>query len=221
MKSILTLTGPTCSGKSTLERMMKERYGYENVISTTTRPMRDGEVNGVNYHYVTIEEFDALVAGNKMVEHVEFNGNKYGVSVDEVERVFATGKPVIVVVEPEGRKQVEQYAREHGWVFTSVFVGAIPKVIADRFFRRYNAELAACDPNDLGKLMLTYSSRLGTMMTTEVSWQIQSFTGAVKYDIRVLNFDSETEEDVMSAVQDMVERNCNLKEVVTGAMAGA
>lgn len=160
---IVTLTGPSCAGKSTLEKMLKQR-GFESVVSTTTRKMRDGEVNGESYHFISKSEFRRLEIQGAFVETVFFNGNHYGVTASEVERVFATGKPVVVVVEPSGLKQVRRYAKAKGWDVFSVWINNPDIVIAERFLRRFNSEITS------GSALQIYTSRLATMMSKERSW---------------------------------------------------
>lgn len=72
----LVLSGPSGSGKSTLlERLFKQfpsAFGFS--VSHTTRSPRKGEVEGISYHYVPKEAFDAMVAAGKFIEHAEFSG---------------------------------------------------------------------------------------------------------------------------------------------------
>ncbi len=103
---IITITGPSCAGKSTLERLLVKRGIAVNAISTTTRPMRTGDVQGESYYFVTREGFEQGLALGNFVEHVEFGGNYYGLSVSEIMRVAERSKPIAVVCEPIGQKQI-------------------------------------------------------------------------------------------------------------------
>ena len=60
MKQIVTLTGPSLSGKTTLMRRLQSLGGFKEIISHTTRPIRAKEANGVDYHFVTEQEFDSI-----------------------------------------------------------------------------------------------------------------------------------------------------------------
>ncbi len=99
-KIVVLLVGGSGSGKSTLESNLKLTAPdqFEKIVSTTTRAPRAGEVDGVDYHFVSKEVFDTL----DLMERVEFNGNFYGVEAKE----FETEKDILLVVEPNGAKQI-------------------------------------------------------------------------------------------------------------------
>jgi guanylate kinase len=200
MKTIVTLTGPSCAGKSTLESKLKQA-GFENVISTTTRPMRKGEVDGQSYYFVSREAFQKSAAEGAYIEQVEFNGNLYGVSACEVERVFARNKPVVVVVEPEGLRQVRNYGQKNGIRIVSVFVNNPDTVIADRFLRRMMGDFIL---NGIGsqegaeKVIETYAKRMSVMMGEETRWAEQC---AHLADVNLLWFN---EENIKSVVDELL-----------------
>ena len=168
--TIITITGPSCSGKTTLTNQLLATEEFSEVISTTTRPPRTGEVNGVTYHFVTPEEFKTV----ELLERVDFNGNLYGGSVAEFEKQFASGRIPLIIVEPNGMGQVNKNAKEKGWKVINVFVACPPKVQAERFLGRFREEVInqanGSDPDDLGKLMREYVNRMVTMQTTEAEW---------------------------------------------------
>ena len=190
MKTILTLTGPSCSGKSTLEKMLKTA-GFENVISTTTRPKREGEIDGMSYYFIDREAFKANQAAGCYIETVEFNGNFYGVSAQEVERVFANNKPVVVVVEPEGLRQIREYAAKNGWRHIAVFINNPPEVIAHRFLERMVSDFAKAlgkQDGSASKVLDTYATRLGIMMGEESTWAEREAENA---DVNLMWFNEE------------------------------
>jgi guanylate kinase len=171
---IVTLTGPSCAGKTTLESRLKNA-GFVNVISTTTRAPRAGEVDGVSYYFVSEEEFKRLDSSGLLVESVHFNGKHYGVSVQEVERVAAQNKPIVVIVEPEGLKQIRAYCTGRGWNYFTVFIDNPGGVIGERFLARYMDDLkkavetGASDGN-IRKVQASYAGRLGVMLKDECWW---------------------------------------------------
>jgi len=200
MKTILTLTGPSCSGKSTLEARLKQA-GFENVISTTTRPMRKGEVDGQSYYFVSPEAFKKNAAEGAYIEQVEFNGNLYGVSACEVERVFAKSKPVVVVVEPEGLRQVREYGLQKGIRIVSVFVNNPYSVIAKRFLERMIQDFIVGgigNPEGAEKVLDTYSKRLSVMMGEETHWFEQCRSLA---DVNLLWFN---EDNIDTVVDELI-----------------
>lgn len=183
---ILTITGPSCAGKSTLENLLVER-GLSKAISTTTRLPRAGEVDGEAYYFVTKEQFLNALRAGEMVEHIELGGNHYGLSKAEVERLNALGKPIVVVCEPVGQKQIAQYCELHGWPIHSVFVDNPPAIIAKRFIGRLAEEAAEGLGLD-GKAVESHSRRLADMMTLERRWQAEAYSQDI-YDTLLHVFD--------------------------------
>jgi guanylate kinase len=104
---VFVITGPSGVGKGTLIRELLERVpGLELSVSATTRPPRDGEVDGGDYHFLDREEFDRRAAANEFLEHATYSGNRYGTLRSEVERRFAEGKSVVLEIEVQGARQV-------------------------------------------------------------------------------------------------------------------
>ena len=87
------ITGPSGVGKGTLIRGLLERVpGLELSVSATTRPPRPGEREGVDYHFMTPEQFKAHVAAGDFVEHATYSGNRYGTLRSELERRLRTAE---------------------------------------------------------------------------------------------------------------------------------
>jgi guanylate kinase len=104
---VFVITGPSGVGKGTLIRGLLERVpGLELSVSATTRAPRPGERDGVAYHFLTPEEFDARVAAGDFVEHAAYSGNRYGTLRSELERRLAQGERVVLEIEVQGARQV-------------------------------------------------------------------------------------------------------------------
>ena len=105
MNMLILIIGPSGSGKTTLEKQLLEHYSnfYERIISHTTRPMRKSEENGVDYYFVSPEKFNKMEKEEAFVEVVNFLGNKYGCSVNEL---MSKKKNILLVVEPNGMEQI-------------------------------------------------------------------------------------------------------------------
>lgn len=103
---LITLTGPSGSGKSTIERMLVDKYGIKRAISHTSREPRMSEQNGVDYYFVGKEILMTMFNEGKLAEFIEYNGNLYGVSVDEIL------KSQVIVIEPHGLKQVKEKMKD-------------------------------------------------------------------------------------------------------------
>lgn len=93
---MIVLTGASASGKTVTALDLQKRYGLIKAITTTTREKRVGETDGVEYFFVTKEEFQRRLAENKFVEHSLYNGNFYGCGIDQV------SDNKIVVLDPNG-----------------------------------------------------------------------------------------------------------------------
>lgn len=93
---MIILTGASASGKTVTALDLQKRYGLVKAITTTTRDKRIAETDGVEYFFVSKEEFQKRLADNKFVEHSLYNGNFYGCGVDQV------SDNKIVVLDPNG-----------------------------------------------------------------------------------------------------------------------
>lgn len=193
---IITITGPSCAGKTTLEARLKEE-GFVNAISTTTRKPRVGEVDGETYYFVSHEAFVANRAAGCYVEHVSFGGNYYAVSVAELQRVMASGAPVVIVCEPVGQRQIADYCERNSLDYFSVFIDSDESVIAERFLSRFANEIIADKNGYTNQLVETYSRRLKEMMTTERDWVIEARDDEERYDATLAKFDEENTEHVI------------------------
>jgi guanylate kinase len=107
--NVFVITGPSGVGKGTLIRGLLERVPeLELSISATTRAKRAGERPGVDYHFMSPEEFDRHVAGGEFVEHATYSGSRYGTLRSELERRVRDGVPVVLEIELQGARQVRE-----------------------------------------------------------------------------------------------------------------
>jgi len=101
------VTGPSGVGKGTLIRALLHRLPQlELSVSATTRGPRPGEEDGVDYHFLTPEQFDERVRAGDFVEHATYSGNRYGTLRSELERRVRAGMPVVLEIEVQGARQV-------------------------------------------------------------------------------------------------------------------
>jgi guanylate kinase len=115
---VFVITGPSGVGKGTLIRGMMERLaGLELSVSATTRAPRAGERDGVDYHFLTREDFDRRVAAGEFVEHADYAGRKYGTLRSELDGRLAAGVPVVLEIEVQGARQVRAAMPEAVQVF--------------------------------------------------------------------------------------------------------
>ena len=107
MARVFVITGPSGVGKGTLIRGLMERHPeLELSVSATTRAPRPGERDGVDYHFLTREEFDRRVAAGEFVEHADYAGRSYGTLRSELDDRLGAGKPVVLEIEVQGARQV-------------------------------------------------------------------------------------------------------------------
>ncbi len=101
------ITGPSGVGKGTLIRDLRERVpGLELSVSATTRDPREGEEDGVDYHFLSAEEFAERAEAGDFLEHATFSGNRYGTLRSEIERTLDAGSSVVLEIEVQGARQV-------------------------------------------------------------------------------------------------------------------
>lgn len=111
---LIVLSGPSGVGKGTV---LKEFINDKDLqlaysVSMTTRKQRPGEVDGVNYHFVSREEFEKARDNGELLESAEFVGNYYGTPLNEVEKLRSQGKNVILEIEVQGCTQVRTKVKD-------------------------------------------------------------------------------------------------------------
>ena len=105
---LVVVSGPAGSGKSTVNGEITKKEGFAFSVSATTRAPRPGEVDGVNYYYISEEEFERRIAAGEMLEYTRYCGNYYGTPLREAEQVLASGKNLILEIEVEGAMTVKE-----------------------------------------------------------------------------------------------------------------
>jgi guanylate kinase len=116
--SVFVITGPSGVGKGTLIRALRERVPeLALAVSATTRTARPGEQDGVDYHFLSDDEFEERVAAGEFVEHARYSGRRYGTLRSELERHRAEGRPVLLEIEVQGARQVRETMPEAVQVF--------------------------------------------------------------------------------------------------------
>lgn len=176
---IITLTGPSCAGKSTLEAALT-KLGVGRAISHTTRTPRAGEVDGVQYHFVSQEAFDEMNARGDFVEAVTFGGQSYALSGASLEVARHSFEHTVIVVEPHGAQQIHNFCRKHEIDSTSIWVDCDRKVQAQRWIARLMEDIAS------GKDVAgPYTDRLHMMLSEEVQWRAKRTTSPFSYHLDV------------------------------------
>ena len=115
---VFVITGPSGVGKGTLIRTLRQRVPeLELSVSATTRRPRPGETHGVDYHFLTDDEFEDRVQRGDFVEHARYAGRRYGTLRQELETRGAGNRPVLLEIEVQGARQVREAMPEAVQVF--------------------------------------------------------------------------------------------------------
>ncbi len=117
---MLVLSSPSGAGKTTISRHLLEADGNLSMsVSATTRPMRAGEREGVDYHFMDPESFERQIGEGAFLEHARVFGNLYGTPRAPVERMLGDGADVLFDIDWQGTQQLRESARED---LVSVFI---------------------------------------------------------------------------------------------------
>ena len=137
-KRLVTLTGPSYGGKTTLVRKLQDTGHYVEVLSFTSRKPRSGEVEGVDYYFKTEDDCRDLVFAGKTAEHIEFKGNFYGIEKTEIDAKMGTEKIPVVIVEPNGLSQLKEK-----YDCFSVYLDCDLMKLYERFLSRFRMSLTS------------------------------------------------------------------------------
>lgn len=116
---LIVVSGPSGCGKSTLNQLLlQKRDNIVMSISDTTRSIRGKEINGVDYNFITTEEFKENIKNNKYLEYAMVHSNKYyGTPVDWVENMLNNGNDVILEIDIEGARQIKEKRSDSIFIF--------------------------------------------------------------------------------------------------------
>jgi len=152
---ILVFTAPSGAGKTTIVRHLLDKF--DNLafsVSATTRPIRDGEVEGIHYHFMTQQEFQAAVEEDQFVEYEEvYAGSYYGTLKSELERLWAMNKHVLFDIDVQGAQRIKE---EFGDRALTVFVNPPSIQVLEERLRKRGTE----DPRALEKRLAKVRNEL-------------------------------------------------------------
>lgn len=124
---MLVIVGSSASGKTKIVQELIKTYHMEKLVTYTTRPMRIGEVDGKDYHFINKDEFEKKIKENFFIEYVEYNNNYYGTSFSDL------SPNKVVILEPQGLKHYLTVTRN---LVTVVFLKTSPEVLRIRMLNR-------------------------------------------------------------------------------------
>ena len=188
MNALITITGPTCSGKTVLQKLL-EAKGLQGIVSFTTRPPRAGEVNGEHYWFMSPDRINVLDGDGRIAEKITLGQHTYGILGQELETKLGTGNTV-VVVEPNGVAQLTKYCADNNLRLIRVYVCNPAIVNIARLLKRH-----ADNPDQT----FDTSQRVISLMTVEQSWLYQS-----DYELIFNRFDSGCQDAVVNSILEML-----------------
>jgi guanylate kinase len=174
--TLITITAPTCSGKSYLLDVLHKEHGLQKIVSTTTRDPRQGEVQGVDYNFITYKESQQMEDADKFFELIEFRGTRYGVTHTEMQKKMENGTAPVIILEPKGLEIYHKKCTEMGWELFKVFVHVPEKLRIDRLMKRTISEIEAHIPfntvpsNRIEAVIRTHTDRTMSICNDERAW---------------------------------------------------
>jgi len=179
---MFVVCGPSGAGKtSVINRVMRSVPRLSFSVSHTTRQRRAKETHGVDYYYVSEPEFQSLVDGDELVEHVVYQGDQYGTSRGEISRVFAAGDDLMLNIDVQGARLLQQTS-----VGRDVAVVYIFLTTSSREHLRERLERRGTEPQSV------IDSRLATAE--------EEMDSIPLFDYLVINDDLERAVDELSAI---------------------
>ncbi len=115
---LIIVSGPSGGGKDAILSLMKEKgYPFEFITTVTTRPKRVNERDGVHYHFVSAEKFQAMLKQSGLLEWANVYGNWYGVPKQPVKEALAAGRDIIIKVDMQGAATIKKIVPEAVFIF--------------------------------------------------------------------------------------------------------
>lgn len=124
---MIILIGPSASGKTEIAKALIEKFNFKKFVTTTTRLPRINEVNNVDYHFISIDEFKKKIEENAFIEYVNYNGNYYGTTYEEINDFK------VLILEPKGLKKFKSLKNQK---IVSFYIDASKATRKERMIER-------------------------------------------------------------------------------------
>lgn len=170
---LVVISGPSGAGKTSVCRALKQHPEVEFSVSATTRRMRDGERDGVDYHFLSRDDFQRRLSENQFLEWATYNGNLYGTPRWPMDAALARGKTFLVEIEVKGTRQLRERGIEGLYVFIA------PPSIAE--LRRRLVNRGSNDPVEIEQRVRIAEEELAAAR--------DNVAGRPLYDVTIENVD--------------------------------
>ncbi|MEO6596199.1 MAG: guanylate kinase [Planctomycetota bacterium] len=170
---LVVISGPSGAGKTSVCRALKQHQDVEFSVSATTRTMRQGERDGVDYHFLSREDFQRRLGENQFLEWATYNGNLYGTPRWPMDTALAQGKTFLVEIEVKGTRQL----RERGIPGLYLFIA--PPDIAE--LRRRLERRGSNDAEEISQRV--------RIAEDEIAAAQEKVAGQPIYDLTIVNED--------------------------------
>ncbi len=124
---MIILCGPSASGKSEICKSLCFKFGFKKFVTTTTRNIRIGEIDGIDYNFISKEEFLNKIKNDEFIEYVEYNGNYYGTEKNRI------SDKTVLIIEANGLKKFKELNNKH---IVSFFLNCDEKIREERMIYR-------------------------------------------------------------------------------------
>ncbi|HHX57851.1 MAG TPA: guanylate kinase [Clostridiales bacterium] len=114
---LIIVSAPSGCGKGTILAEVLKDKSYYFSVSATTRSPREGEINGVNYHFISKAEFEEIIVNDGMLEYATYCDNYYGTPKQQVEEMLDSGKNVLLEIEVQGAMQMREICPDGVFIF--------------------------------------------------------------------------------------------------------
>lgn len=186
---IFVISAPAGTGKTTLvKELLKEFSCVKTTVSFTTRLPRNGEVNGVDYNFISVQEFKKKIENGEFLEYVELYGDFYGTSKNNIETLQNQGNHVILVIDTQGGLRLKKMMNA-----TLIFV--MPPSL-----------------EELGKRLYKRKSESPDVIEKRLEWAKHEIEDAGHYDYKIVNDNLKTAYETLRSILIAEEHRVILKK---------